>query len=359
MAPPGRVRVMVSPPPGVSDGVSVPPIASVKPRAMARPRPDAARARSSSRWNGANMRVPVARPARPGRGRRRAAAPMPSAPARPRDRAPRCRAVRDRTRVVDQVGDDPLEQAGVGQHQRQVVGDVDVARRRRCRCRSAPRRRPRRAATGSSCDRQRAGLQPAHRQQVVDQVGEPVGGLLDGREQLGSLRRRSRRRPAGAGWTTAALIPASGVRRSWPTAASSAERSRSISASSRPGPPRRRAARSPRPRRGRCARLVQQPAVLGERGRSRRPTSAGLGPAAAATRCPREAAPDDRGRRARRARRVDQRDRRHAEQCRGPGEDVVAAIAARSARLSLDSISASKRLRAAARRRRAPSRRSR
>ena len=51
----------------------------------------------------------------------------------------------------------------------------------------------------------------------------------------------------------AALMPASGVRRSWPTAASSAARSRSISASSRaraacsasPGPPRR--VRWPRP----------------------------------------------------------------------------------------------------------------
>jgi hypothetical protein len=47
---------MVSPPPGVSEGVSVPPIASVKPRAIASPHPSPSVAWSSSRWNGTQIR---------------------------------------------------------------------------------------------------------------------------------------------------------------------------------------------------------------------------------------------------------------------------------------------------------------
>src|ERR1041384_1078504 len=53
----GRVTVMVSPPPGVSAGVMVPSMASMKPRAMARPRPSpAVVVRSCRRWNGWNIR---------------------------------------------------------------------------------------------------------------------------------------------------------------------------------------------------------------------------------------------------------------------------------------------------------------
>src|SRR6266545_382819 len=51
----GRERIMVRPPPGVSSGVRVPLIASVRPRDSARPRPAPVwLSRSPSRWNGRN-----------------------------------------------------------------------------------------------------------------------------------------------------------------------------------------------------------------------------------------------------------------------------------------------------------------
>ncbi len=81
---------------------------------------------------------------------------------------------------------------------------------------------------------------------------EPVGGLLDGGQQFGLIVSGS---TSTSGWRrldTAALIPASGVRRSWPTALSSAARSRSISASSRA-----------------CAGLVGEALVLAQAGRGR------------------------------------------------------------------------------------------
>ena len=80
---------------------------------------------------------------------------------------------------------DALEQAGVGLHQRQVVRhvDVDAASGRR-------RGRPGRSgttsssATGRLTTRQRAGLQPAHVEQVLDQAGQPVQRLVGGEQQL-------------------------------------------------------------------------------------------------------------------------------------------------------------------------------
>ena len=52
----GSDRVMVRPPPGVSSGSSVPPIASVRPRDRARPSPTpVVLSVSPSRWNGTNI----------------------------------------------------------------------------------------------------------------------------------------------------------------------------------------------------------------------------------------------------------------------------------------------------------------
>src|SRR6202020_2140091 len=54
----GRDRVMVRPPPGAPSGSRVPPMASVRPRDRARPRPTpVVLSVSPSRWNGTNMRV--------------------------------------------------------------------------------------------------------------------------------------------------------------------------------------------------------------------------------------------------------------------------------------------------------------
>ena len=62
---------MVRPPPGVSSAASVPPIASMKPRATARPRPTPAPAAvSPSRWNGWNICSRLLVRVRRGRGRR-------------------------------------------------------------------------------------------------------------------------------------------------------------------------------------------------------------------------------------------------------------------------------------------------
>ena len=53
----GTDTVMVSPPPGVSSAVRVPPIASVRPRDSASPSPTpVVLSVSPSRWNGTNIR---------------------------------------------------------------------------------------------------------------------------------------------------------------------------------------------------------------------------------------------------------------------------------------------------------------
>ena len=135
-------------------------------------------------------------------------------------------------RVVEQVGEHPLEQAWVGLHERQVVGHVDLD----CRAASGTARSAApttsSSATGCGCDADRAGLEPARVEQVGDDAVEPVGGVLDRGEQLVA----SSSDQSTSVWRrllTAALMPASGVRRSWPTAASSAVRWRSTAASAR------------------------------------------------------------------------------------------------------------------------------
>ncbi len=79
-------------------------------------------------------------------------------------------------------------------------------------------------------DRQHAGLQAAQVEQVVHQSGQPVQRLVGRRQQLvplGSVQSTSELRRL----VTDAFAEASGDRRSWPTARSSAVRSLSASAS--------------------------------------------------------------------------------------------------------------------------------
>ena len=88
-------------------------------------------------------------------------------------------------RVGEQVGQHPLEQAGVGEHQRQAVGHRHLAA---AAASSSPRSAT--GATSSIAGRaqerlQRPGVQAAHVEQVADQRVEPVGVLLDGGQQLG------------------------------------------------------------------------------------------------------------------------------------------------------------------------------
>jgi uncharacterized Fe-S cluster protein YjdI len=83
--------------------------------------------------------------------------------------------------VVDDVGDDALHQAGIGQHVRQVLVDLHEDRRA-CvhsgQCAGDDLVVADRAKPGADG----AAGQPGGVEQVVDQSGEPVGGLLDGRQ---------------------------------------------------------------------------------------------------------------------------------------------------------------------------------
>ena len=104
----------------------------------------------------------------------------------------------------DQVRDGPLEQRGVDVDARQVLGHVDhdvVA------ASGQARERPQHhlvEADPARREAQHAALDAAHVEQVAHQVGEPVGLLLDRREELVTLRvgpvdvalaQRARRRP--------------------------------------------------------------------------------------------------------------------------------------------------------------------
>ena len=184
-----RRRTTVSPPPGVSSTSISPPIASTKPLATARPSPTPPSwGLSPSRWNGSEHALALRR--------RHARAAVDDAQVDPIvDGAgvePHVGARwRVANRVRDDVGDRPLEQAGVGQDPRQRLrdADVDVRGDRRPRLRSAAgtiSSRP----TGRGVDLQRAGLQPAHVEQVADERVEPVGLLVDRlQEGVAFLRR--------------------------------------------------------------------------------------------------------------------------------------------------------------------------
>ena len=223
---------MVSPPPGVSSGARVPPIASARPRDSARPRPDA------------GVVVPVAEPLErqehlvpvgprgmpgPWSTTRSSTGPPCSLAVTSGGRSGRA----EPQRVGDQVDQDPFQQAGVGADRGQVGGDAaratcaagspELVERRRDRVLQADRRPATRPST-PACRRLMSS-------RFADQPGEPVQRLVGGGQQfVAVVARRSRPRRC-AGWSTAALAEASGVRRSWLTAASSAVRIRSASAS--------------------------------------------------------------------------------------------------------------------------------
>ena len=87
-------------------------------------------------------------------------------------------------RVGEQVGQDPLEQAGVGQHQREAVRHRHLQPQRVVE----PARRDRRHLVdrdGAQERLQRPGVQAAHVEQVADERVEPVRVLLDGGQQVG------------------------------------------------------------------------------------------------------------------------------------------------------------------------------
>ena len=128
-------------------------------------------------------------------------------------------------RVLHEVGDDPLEQRGVGAHRAQRLRHVvDDAVRALAEARDRGGHdllevhRPQRRL-------QHAGLQAAHVEQVRHQRGEAVGLLLDGLEELGLGPARDHSMSVWRRLDADALIDASGVRRSCETAWSSAVRS--------------------------------------------------------------------------------------------------------------------------------------
>ncbi len=100
---------------------------------------------------------------------------------RPQHRRPLGRGVAQR--VAQQVGERAFEQPGIGAQQRQAFGDVEPDR---VRARQPVQRQRRDLLDRHRLDErlQRTGLQAAHVEQVGDQPVEPVGGVLDGREQL-------------------------------------------------------------------------------------------------------------------------------------------------------------------------------
>ena len=123
-------------------------------------------------------------------------------------------------RVVDEVGDHPLEQAGVGEDLGQPLVDLDRDARgtgSQVETGAAPARRRRRTRRVAARGRRRrsAGRRV---EQVRDQGRQPVRGLLDGGGQLGAVVVGQVQVRVAQALTTAALIDASGLRRSWPTA---------------------------------------------------------------------------------------------------------------------------------------------
>ena len=134
--------------------------------------------------------------------------------------------------VLDQVREHPLEQTRVGDHERQLLGDaqVDAGRRGQPRQRGrhdlvdVHRTQVRLDASRSAAGSCPAGWRPARPAGRRTPRWWPAGPP----RPLRTIRRRSDRR-----LDTAALMLASGVRRSWDTAASSAVRIALPSASCR------------------------------------------------------------------------------------------------------------------------------
>ena len=248
---------MVVPPPGVSSIVSSPPMASVKPRAMARPRPTPV-PWSTRRWNGWNTSSRVRRPVDAG-----AAVDDPDvAPVRRRRRPRRAAAcsAREGDGVVDEVGDDAAR-AAPGRRSPSAGPRAAPGSTSR-----GPRPEPGRRARHDLLERglpagsggETPGLEAAHVEQRVDEGGEAVGLVLDGGEELVGLLAASQRMSVWRRLVMDALIDASGVRRSCETAWSRpARRSLACASSVRSGglglEPARLEARAPPGRRARRA----------------------------------------------------------------------------------------------------------
>ncbi len=178
---------MVRPPPGVSSGVRVPPIASVRPRDRARPRPTPVwLSRSPRRWKGWKTRS-WASGARPGPRSIDADLHLVAVFARGDQDG---RAVADG--VAHQVDQHPFQQRRVGDDLREVVGDrgLDVDAQRA------------QVVDGAGDDlvhgqrfqghAQHAGLQAAHVEQVGHQAVEFHQRLVCGGQEFAAVFRRPR-----------------------------------------------------------------------------------------------------------------------------------------------------------------------
>ena len=90
--------------------------------------------------------------------------------------------------VVEHVDEDPLQQAPVGPHERQVLGDVDarpsLASRDSARSAAATTSS---SATAFELDASAPGLKPARVEEVVDDAVEAVGRILDRPQKLAAL----------------------------------------------------------------------------------------------------------------------------------------------------------------------------
>ena len=211
----GSAAIMVSPPPGVSSGSSVPPIASARPRDRARPSPTpvcvVAVAEPLER-----QEDPVARP------RRDAGAAVDDpqldlvAVRAGGDRAAAARAGCSAAALAMRLTRTRSSSAGSAQHLGQVVGDVgrDVGRPAG-RGRRGRAGRPPPAPIGCGVHAERAGLQPAH----VEQVRRPAGRAGPAtRRRWPAARRGPRRRPVD-------VVAAQAARpRPWPRPAGCAGR---------------------------------------------------------------------------------------------------------------------------------------
>ena len=224
----GTDTTIVRPPPGVSSASMRRAHRLGRPRATASPSPtpvpDGA---SPRRWNASNMRT---RSASGTPGPRSTIRSSSRSPATPRVRADGVSGRGVAHGVLDEVRHRAFEQAGVGEDQRGRVAGAIVDR-----CRAAT---PRRGALHDLVERgrrqhgsHRPGLQPA-----TGRAGSPAarrGGRPRPR-RCRAARRDPRRRATAAGRAGVAmlaLMPASGVRRSCDTAASSAVRTASLSRS--------------------------------------------------------------------------------------------------------------------------------
>ena len=199
-------RSMVRPPPGVSSASREPPMASARPRERASPSPmPGGPCRSPERWKG-----------RKARSRSSGGSPGPWSMTRMCSRSAWALAAtvggdvgwRVLQGVGEQVGQDALQQGWVGHHLGQVVGQLDLNGVGGV----AEFVDGQGDDFGDACRlgvyAERAGLEAAHVEQVLDQAGEQVQGLVGGGEELlpvalvedhvgdaQALRRRPSRRP--------------------------------------------------------------------------------------------------------------------------------------------------------------------